>query len=86
MPDLEDDSADSMPKRMRAKNVRPWRTEPVELDGDALRNPNGVYSSMTKRVAIENGRFAEIQNMPPDGRKSGQINPDHTPPGPIRRK
>jgi hypothetical protein len=40
---------------------------------DPRRNPNGVYSGMAKRVAITDGKFAEIKNMPKDMRRVGRL-------------
>jgi hypothetical protein len=40
-----------------------WGIEPV-AQTDPLRNPDGIYSGASKRVAIEDGSFAEIGEKP----------------------
>jgi len=40
-----------------------WSIEP-SAQNDPLRNPDGLYSGMTKRVAIEDGTFADVGNKP----------------------
>jgi hypothetical protein len=41
----------------------PIRKEP-KAQTDPLRNPEGIYSGPSKRVAIQDGAFAEVENMP----------------------
>lgn len=57
------------------KKTKDIRATP-EAQTDPLRNPNGIFSGMAKRVAIEDGKFAEIQNMPGDTRNKGTV--DHS--------
>jgi hypothetical protein len=61
VPDLDEESP--VAKRSRAKSA----------NENPLLNPDGIYSGMTKRVAIENGRFSEIEGMPGDMRNRGRM-------------
>jgi hypothetical protein len=45
----------------------------ISAQTDKTRNPDGVYSGMTKRIALEDGDFVSIQNMPGDSRNQGKI-------------
>jgi hypothetical protein len=53
---------------------------------DPTRNPNGVYSGMTKRLALSDGKFAEVSNMPGDSRKVARLERTHSPLNDISRE
>jgi hypothetical protein len=44
---------------------------------DRTRNPDGVYSGMTKRNALSDGEFATVQDMPGDMRNRGRLPSDN---------
>lgn len=50
-----------------------WNKVPAAQD-DPERCPDGLYSGMAKRVAIEDGQFAQVGNMPkgPTSRTLGE--------------
>lgn len=40
---------------------------------DPRRNPDGIYSGMTKRLAISDGSFASVSNASKDTRNRGRL-------------
>jgi hypothetical protein len=50
----------------------PKRKE-VAAQDDPRRNPDGLYAGTLKRLAISDGKFVDVQNMPKDSRKSGVV-------------
>ncbi|GAC1496094.1 MAG: hypothetical protein NVS1B2_15800 [Vulcanimicrobiaceae bacterium] len=43
-----------------------------DAQADPLRNPDGIYSGASKRVAMTDGSFAPVNNMPKNTRASLQ--------------
>jgi hypothetical protein len=60
MPDLDDE-----------KKLGGGKRTPVQSDPRI--DPNGLYSGMTKRLAISDGEFVSIGNMPKDMRNTGRL-------------
>lgn len=40
---------------------------------DPARNPDGIYSGMTKRLANTDGSFCGVTNIPKDTRNRGRL-------------
>jgi hypothetical protein len=57
MPELDQSDNDAA----KARKAKPAQE-------DATRNPDGVYSGMTKRLAITDGSFVDISGMPKSSR------------------
>ena len=58
--------------RLRKSSYGKYQDVP-DAQYDPARNPDGIYSGMTKRLAICDGTFAEISNMPKDTRNKGRL-------------
>jgi hypothetical protein len=61
---------------LRAGTIAAGESKGPVAQTDPTRNPNGVYSGMTKRLALSDGTFADVGNMPGDTRKSGVLKHD----------
>ena len=41
--------------------------------GESICNPNGIYSGMTKGLALDGEGFCQVTDMPKDSRMSGTL-------------
>lgn len=61
MPNLGQDR--KLGARIWGQNVR----------GESICDPNGIYSGMTKGLALDGEGFCQINDMPGDSRESGTL-------------
>jgi hypothetical protein len=47
-----------------------------DAQDDPMRNPDGIYSGASKRVAITDGTFAPVKGIPSSSKARGKVRSD----------